>query len=42
METHPQEVQGKQGVCRIVDLPFTWKSILREKENYGNSNTSPC
>jgi hypothetical protein len=33
MGTHPQEVQGKQGVCHIVDLPFTWKSILREKKN---------
>jgi hypothetical protein len=23
-------------------LPFTWKSILRQKKNYGNSNISPC
>jgi hypothetical protein len=23
-------------------LPFTLKSILRQKENYGNSNISPC
>jgi hypothetical protein len=23
-------------------LPFTFKSILRHKKNYGNSNISPC
>jgi hypothetical protein len=23
-------------------LPFTLKSILRHKKNYGNSNISPC
>jgi hypothetical protein len=23
-------------------LPFTFKSILRQKKNYGNSNISPC
>jgi len=23
-------------------LPFTLKSILRQKKNYGNSNISPC
>jgi hypothetical protein len=23
-------------------LPFTLKSILRKKKNYGNSNISPC
>jgi hypothetical protein len=25
-----------------VALPFTGKSILRQKKNYGNSNISPC
>jgi hypothetical protein len=25
-----------------VTLPFTLKSILREKKSYGNSNISPC
>jgi len=25
-----------------VGLPFTLKSTLREKKNYGNSNISPC
>jgi hypothetical protein len=25
-----------------VALPFTFKSILRQKEKYGNSNISPC
>ncbi len=30
-----------QGVCHIVALPFTVKSILRQKKNYGNSITSP-
>jgi hypothetical protein len=32
----------KQGVCHSVALPFTLKSILRQKKNYGNSNISPC
>jgi hypothetical protein len=32
----------KQGVCHTVALPFTVKSILRQKKNYGNSNISPC
>jgi hypothetical protein len=31
----------KQGVCHTVALPFTLKSILRQKKNYGNSNISP-
>jgi hypothetical protein len=26
----------------LVALPFTLKSILRQKENCGNSNISPC
>jgi hypothetical protein len=32
----------EQGVCHTVALPFTLKSILRQKKNYGNSNISPC
>jgi hypothetical protein len=32
----------KQAVCHTVALPFTLKSILRQKKNYGNSNISPC
>jgi hypothetical protein len=31
----------KQGVCHIVALPFTLKSIFKRKKNYGNSNISP-
>jgi hypothetical protein len=32
-----------RGVSHIVALPFTLKSILRQKKkNYGNSNISPC
>ncbi len=31
----------KQGVCHTVALPFTFKSILRQKKKYGNSNISP-
>jgi hypothetical protein len=30
----------KQG--HTVALPFTLKSILMQKKNYGNSNISPC
>ncbi len=34
----------KQGVCHTVHtaLPFVFKSILRQKKNYGDSNISPC
>ncbi len=32
----------KQGLCHTVGLPFTLKSIWRQKKNYGNSNISPC
>jgi hypothetical protein len=28
-------------VCDTVAMPFTLKSILRQKKNYGNSNISP-
>ncbi len=31
-----------QGVYHTVALPFTLKSNLRQKKNYGNSNISPC
>jgi hypothetical protein len=31
----------KQGVCHTVALPFTRKSILTQKKNYGTSNISP-
>jgi hypothetical protein len=34
--------QTKQGVCYTMALPFTLKSILRQKKNYENSNISPC
>jgi hypothetical protein len=30
----------KQGVGHMVALPFTVKSILSQKKNYGNSNIS--
>jgi len=33
---------SRQEVCHTVALPFTLKSILRQKKNYGNSNISPC
>jgi uncharacterized Zn-finger protein len=32
----------QQGVCHTVALPFTLKSILRQKKNYENSNISLC
>ncbi len=32
----------EQGVYHTVALPFTLKSILRQKKNYGYSNISPC
>jgi hypothetical protein len=33
--------QEKQGVCHTVALPFTFKSILMQKKNYGNSYIAP-
>jgi hypothetical protein len=33
---------NKQGVCYSVALPFTVKSMWRQKKNYGNSNISQC
>jgi hypothetical protein len=35
-------LKRKQGVFHTVALPFTLKSILRQKKNYENSNISPC
>jgi hypothetical protein len=32
----------KQGVCHTMALPFTLKTILRQKKSYGNSYISPC
>jgi len=32
---------SSQGVCHTVALPFTLKSILMQKKNYGNSSISP-
>jgi hypothetical protein len=37
----PITLKKTQGVCHIVALPFTLKSILRKTKNYGNSNISP-
>jgi hypothetical protein len=35
-------MQINKGVCHTVALPFTLKSILRQKKNYDeNSNISP-
>jgi hypothetical protein len=36
-----KKTQSKR-VCHIVALPFTLKSILRQKKSYGNSKISPC
>ncbi len=33
---------NKGGGCHTVALPFTLKHILRQRENYPNSNISPC
>jgi hypothetical protein len=39
---HHHQQQQQQGVCHTVALPFTLKSILRQKKkNYGNSNIPP-
>jgi hypothetical protein len=32
-----EENRNKQGVCHTLALPFTLKSILRQKKNYGNT-----
>jgi hypothetical protein len=41
LEQH-HKIERKQGACHTMALPFTLKSILRQKKNYGNSNISPC
>jgi hypothetical protein len=38
----PQYFANKGCVTHIVALPFTVKSILRQKKNYENSNISAC
>jgi hypothetical protein len=35
-------ISTSQGVHHTMALPFTLRSILRQKKNYGNSNISPC
>jgi len=40
---HHHQQQQQEGVCHIVGLPLTLKSIFRrQKKNYRNSNISPC
>jgi hypothetical protein len=41
LEQH-HRIERKQGVCHTMAFPFTLKSILRQKKNYGHSNISPC
>jgi hypothetical protein len=36
-----QGTSNNKGVCHTAALPFTLKSILRQKKNDGNSNTPP-
>jgi hypothetical protein len=39
----PLVPKGNKGyVTHTVTLPFTLKSTLTQKKNYGNSNISPC
>jgi hypothetical protein len=37
-----QFLKANKGVCHTLALPFTFKSILRQKKNDGNSSISPC
>jgi hypothetical protein len=37
-----QECISQTSVFHTLALPFTLKSILSQKKNYGNSNISPC
>jgi hypothetical protein len=37
-----RKINIKQRVSHTMALPFTLKSTLRQKKNYGNSNISPC
>jgi predicted translin family RNA/ssDNA-binding protein len=42
-EREGQMMQGlNKGCVTLWPLPFTLKSILRQKKNYGNSNISQC
>ncbi len=36
-----EDYKKGEGVCHTVALPFTLKSMLRQKKNYENSNISP-
>jgi hypothetical protein len=38
----PRVITTTRGVCDIVSLPFTLKSILRQKKIYGNLKFSTC
>jgi hypothetical protein len=42
MKAKTKQNKTKQWVCHTVALPFTLKSIVRQKKNDGNSNASPC
>ncbi len=41
MGTWSEQGENK-GVCHTMILPFTLKSIVRQKKNYGNPNISTC
>jgi hypothetical protein len=36
-----ERASKNKGFCHTMGLPFTLKSILRQKKNYENSNISP-
>jgi hypothetical protein len=42
LETHILSPKENKGCVTLWRLPFTLKSILRQKKNYENSNISPC
>jgi hypothetical protein len=42
MKAFGNKKKPEQVMCLTVALPFTLKSILSQKKNYGNSNISPC
>jgi hypothetical protein len=42
LETHIHSPKENKGCVTLWPLPFTLKSILRQKNNYENSNISPC
>jgi hypothetical protein len=39
---HLMHIRRTRGVSHTVALPFTLKSTLRHKKNYGNSNILAC